>query len=126
MIYLLSTIIDFSFSVHKLAKFLSNPGKVHYEGLVHLLRYIGYNTNLGLHYYAGIKYVPLSDLLRQASIKTENQLMIFSDYIWQNCPDIGRIKGAYIICYQCGPIDHCTHVQVPVSQSSSESEYNAA
>ena len=38
LIYLLSTIVGLSFAVHKLAKFLSNPGKVHYEALVHLLR----------------------------------------------------------------------------------------
>ena len=31
-----------------------------------------------------------------------------------------------MIFYQGGPIDHATHVPVPVSQSSSESEYNAA
>ena len=28
--------------------------------------------------------------------------------------------------YQGGTIDHCTHVPVPVSKSSAESEYNAA
>ena len=37
LIYLLSTRVDLSFSVHKLAKFSANPGKVHFEGLVHLL-----------------------------------------------------------------------------------------
>ena len=26
--------------------------------------------------------------------------------------------------YQCGPIDPCTHVPDPVTQSSDESEYN--
>ena len=30
LIYLLSTTVDFSFSVHKLEEFLSNPGKVHF------------------------------------------------------------------------------------------------
>ena len=38
LIYLLTTRVDLSFAVHKLAKFSSNPGKVHFEGLVHLLR----------------------------------------------------------------------------------------
>ena len=42
LIYLLSTKVDLEFSVHKLAKFSENPGKLHYEGLVHLLRYIIY------------------------------------------------------------------------------------
>ena len=38
LIYLLSTRVDLIFAVHKLAKFSENPGKVHFEGLVHLLR----------------------------------------------------------------------------------------
>ena len=38
LIYLLYTSVDLSFVVHKLAKFSSKPGKVHSEGLVHLLR----------------------------------------------------------------------------------------
>ena len=31
LIYLLSTRMDLSFAVHKLAKFSANPGKVHFE-----------------------------------------------------------------------------------------------
>ena len=38
LIYLLSTRVDLSFAVHKLARFSANPGKLHFEGLVHLLR----------------------------------------------------------------------------------------
>ena len=64
---------------------------------------------------------PVTDLLRQASIKTENHLMAFSDSSWQYCPDTGRSTGAYIIFYQGVPIDHGTHVPVPVAQSSAES-----
>ena len=35
LIYLLFTRVVLSFEVHTLAKFSSNPGKVHFEGLVH-------------------------------------------------------------------------------------------
>ena len=63
---------------------------------------------------------PVSDLLRQAIIKTENHLMDFFDYSWKYCPDTGRSTGAYIIFYQGGPIDHGTHVSGPVPQSSAE------
>ena len=52
--------------------------------------------------------------------------MDFSNSSWQDCPDTGRSTGAYIIVYQGGPIDHVTHVPVPVAKSSAESEYNAA
>ena len=38
LIYLLYTRVDLSFAVHKLAKFSVNPGKVHFGGLIHLLR----------------------------------------------------------------------------------------
>ena len=48
LIYLLSTRVDLSFAVHKLAKFSANPGKVQFEGLVHLLRYIRDSKTLGL------------------------------------------------------------------------------
>ena len=82
LIHLLSTRVDLSFSVHKLAKFSVNPGKLHFEGLMHLLRYIRDNKTLGLKYYADLNDASLTDLLRQASIKTENHFMDFSDYSW--------------------------------------------
>ena len=68
---------------------------------------------MGLKYYADMNDAPLSDLLRQASIKTDNQLMAVSDYSWQYCPDSGRSTGEYIIFYQSGPIYHVTHVPGP-------------
>ena len=81
---------------------------------------------MGLKYYSDMYDAPVSDQLRQASIKTENHLMDFSGSSWQDCPDTGRRTGAYIIFYQGGPIDHGTHVPGPVSQPSAESEYNTA
>ena len=68
--------MDLCFSVHKMAKLSSNPGKLHFEGLVHLLRYIRDKKNLGLKYYAKIENAPLSDLFRHTIIKTEDQLMV--------------------------------------------------
>ena len=52
--------------------------------------------------------------------------MAFSNSSWQDFPDTRRSTGAYIIFYQGGPIDHGTHVPVPVAQYNAESEYNAA
>ena len=118
--------MDLIFAVHKLSKFSSNSGKVNFEGLVHLLGYIRDNKTLGLKYYADMNNAPVSGIWRQASIKTDNKLMYFSDSSWQDCPDTGGSKGAYIIFYQGGKIDHGTHVPGPVAQSSTESEYNLA
>ena len=121
LIYLLSTRVDLSFSVHKLAKFSENSCKIHFEVLVHLLRYISYNRTLGLKYYADLNDAPITDILIQANIKTKNHLMDFSDSSWRDCPDTVRSTGEYIIFYQGVPIDHGTHVPGPVAQSSTES-----
>ena len=103
--------MDLSFEVHNLAKFSSNPSKVQFEGLVHLLRYIRDNKTLGLKYYADINDTPVTDLLIQASIKTKNHLMDFLNSSWQYCPDSGRSTGSYMIFYQGGTIGHGTHFQ---------------
>ena len=97
-------------------KVSSNPGKVYLEGLVHLLRYIRVNKNLVLICYAKIEDSPISDLLRQVIINTENQLMVLSDSMCQYCPCTGRITEAYIMLYQGGTINHFTHVSYPVAQ----------
>ena len=93
LICLLSTRVELSFSVHKLEMFSANPGKVHFEGLIHLFRYIREHKTLYLKEYAAMNNASVTDLLRQVSSKTENHLMAFSDYSWQNCPDTGRITG---------------------------------
>ena len=87
-----------SFTSHRLEKFSSNPGKD----------------------------APLSDMLRQVSINNENKLIALSDSSWKYWLDAGIHTGEYNIFYQGCKIDHGTHVTVPVSQSRSESEYNAA
>ena len=87
MIYILSTRVDLIFSVHKLANFSANSGKVHFEGLIRLLRYIRENNTLGLKYYADMNDAPVTDLLRQANIKTKNRLITFSDSsVWTILP----------------------------------------
>ena len=51
------------------------------------------NNTLGLKYYADMNDAPVSDLLRQAIIKTENHLMNFHDSSWQYFPYTGRSTG---------------------------------
>ena len=81
---------------------------------------------MGLKYYAEMKDAPISDLLRQASINNDNQLMGFSNSIWKDCPDTRRSTRTYIIFYQGGPIDYGTNVPGPVSQSSAKSDYSVS
>ena len=64
LISLLFRRVDLSFAVHKLAQFSANPSKLHFEGLVHLLRYIMDNKILGLKYCSDLNDAPVTDLLR--------------------------------------------------------------
>ena len=66
--------------------------------------------------YSGMNDAPVTDIIRQASIKTENHLMDFFDSSWQDCPYTDRSTGAYIIFNQGGTIYHGTHVSGPVAQ----------
>ena len=93
LIYQLSTRVDLSFAVHKLEIFSANPGKVHFEVLIHLFRYIRDIKTLGLKYYVYLNDALVTDLLRQANIKTKNHLMDFSDSSWKDFPDTGRSTG---------------------------------
>ena len=80
------------------------------------MRYIRDNKTFFLKYYADLNDAQVTDILRQANIKTKNHLMDFFDSSWQDFPDTGRSTGACIIFYQGGSIDHGTHVPVPVAQ----------
>ena len=88
--------MNLCFKVHNLEKFSSNLGKVHFEGLVHLLRYIRDSKNLGLGYYTKIEYEFLYEVLIKDSINTYNQFMVISDSTWKNYPDTERSTGAYV------------------------------
>ena len=77
--YILICNSGFVFFSTQVGLFSSNNGRVHFEGLLHLLRYIRDKKNLGLIYYAKIEDATLSDPLRLARIKYDNQFMVFPD-----------------------------------------------
>ena len=121
-IYILSTRVDLCFALNNLATFSSNTGELHFEDLANLLIYIRVNKTLGLRNYDNTEDAPIYGLLVQDIIKADNQLMLFSDSICQECPDTGSSTGEYIVLHQGGKIDNCTHVPGPVAQQSVESD----
>ena len=57
-----------------------------------MLRYIRENNNLGLKYYADMNDALVSDLLIKYSIKTENQLIDFSDSSWHFIQKLSEVQ----------------------------------
>ena len=87
----------FEFWSTQVSEVFINPGKEHFEGLVHLLRYIGYNKTLGLNKFSGMEDAPLYDLFGQVNINTENQIMFFSDLVDNiiHAPVLLPVSGQY-------------------------------
>ena len=91
-----------------------------------MLIYIRDKTNFWLTYYAKIDYSYLSDILRQASIKSLNNTLVIFYSRYQDCTDTGRSTGSWIVFYEGETIDYWTHVPGAVAHPGASSEYNAA
>ncbi|MGH3054284.1 MAG: Ty1/Copia family ribonuclease HI, partial [Gaiellaceae bacterium] len=126
LIYLHNTRPDITFAVMKLVKFNINPGRVHFEALLHLLGYIRDHPYYGLRFYSNVNDSPVTKLLYENKIGTLRSLLAFSDSSWQDCPTSGRSTGSFLIYYQGGVVDHALFVPDPVALSSGKAEYNTA
>ena len=54
----------------------------HFTWRIHMYRYIMYNHNLGVSYYLNIDDAELYGILIQASINTDNQLIVLYNSTW--------------------------------------------
>ena len=96
--------MDLSFAVHKLAKFSANSSKVHFEGFVHLLIYIRDSKTLVLKYYAGFNDAPVTDISRQANIKTKNHLMDFRIPVGRIFQTLEEVKEHILFSIKVGQL----------------------
>jgi hypothetical protein len=114
----------FIFAVNKLAKYTRKPGKVHFEALIHLLRYLRDNSLYGIRFYSVIEESPIYQMLTAQSITEKHFLFGFTDSSWNDDQDSGRSTGCFIIIYMGGIVDHSSNMPDPVALSSAEAEYN--
>jgi hypothetical protein len=124
LIYLTMTRTDILFAVNKLAKISRSPGRVHFDVLIHLLRYLRDNVYLGIKFYSNFMEAPLLKSLSSQNIEQHHPFFCFSDSSWNDDPDTGRSTGCFIITYMGGVVDHSSNMPNPVALSSTESEYN--
>jgi len=124
LIYLSMTRTDIIFAVNKLAKYTRKPGKVHFEALIHLLRYLRDNSLYGIWFYSVIEESPIYQMLTAQSIAEKHFLFGFMDSSWNDDQDSGRSTGCFVIIYMGGIVDHSSNMPDPVALSSAEAEYN--
>jgi hypothetical protein len=117
LIYLSMTRTDIFCSVNKLAKYTRRPGKVHFEALVHLLRYLRDNTLYGVRFYNNIAESPIYRLLLDRQIEEKHLLFGYTDSSWNDDQDSGRSTGCFIITYAGGIVDHGSNMPDPAPYS---------
>ena len=102
---------DLAHSISLLSKYMSNPGRSHWEALKWLLRYIKGTVNEGLVYHSSKKGVELTGF-------------VDSDYAGDR--DKRRSTTAYVftLCGNC--VSWKSQLQSVVALSSTEAEYIAA
>jgi transposase InsO family protein len=113
MYAMLGTRPDIAFAVGALSKYSSNPGKVHWNEAVHVLRYLGGTKDLAL-VFNGSKGADLSSLI-----------LGYSDSDWAGDMDTRRSTGGYVF-FACGAaISWSSKLQLSPALSSTEAEYMA-
>jgi hypothetical protein len=124
LIYLGMTRCDIVYAVNKLAKFTRLPGRVHFDVLLHLLRYLRDNALLGIRFYSDLFRAPLIQMLEKQQIQQQHAFFGFSDSSWNDDADTGRSTGCFILTYMGGIVDHSSNMPNPLALSLAEAEYN--
>ncbi len=102
---------DITYTVNKLCKFMSNPGKVHWQALKHLLRYLKGTREFGLTY----EFSPSLVL----------GLHGYTDASYADCPDSSKSTIGYIFFYGNAPLSWYSKLHSFVTTSTNHSEYAA-
>jgi hypothetical protein len=120
---------DIAFAVNSCARFMSNPGVVHWEAVLRIFKYlkgtmeksitfggmIGNREDLGTSGYT---------LLNEENCQVDYSkvLLGFSDANFGGCIDTRRSTTGYIFFFN-GPISWCSKLQSTPAQSPCEAEY---
>ena len=95
--------------------------------MLHLIGYIMNTSNKYLKFYSNLKESQVYKVLTEnKNTIDEDTVVTFTDSSWNDCIDTGRITGGNCSIMQGGPVDHSSHLPIPVAMSSGEAEYISA
>jgi hypothetical protein len=110
IMYLLKTRPDLTYSISEISRFMNNPGKEHWRGVVHILRYLKGTKHLKLMYVGG---------------RNEMKLTGYADATWGDDKDDRRSTSGFVFMLNGRPITWKTKKQSCVATSSTQAEYQA-
>ena len=112
------------FAIRKLCKFMSMPGRIHFQAALHLLHHFRCHPPKPLIYYRDVSKSPLARLTKEIKdFDGELTYVVFADSAHADC-DEGRSTCCDLQVFQGGIIDHISWVPNPVPLSTAESESN--
>ena len=106
---------DISYAVSLYSRYMQNPGRMHWEGVKNIFRYLRGTSHIGIT-YGGYDAFHSPD---------KNRLVAYSDSDWAGCPDSRKSLSGYLIMLNGGPVQWKSKVQSIVAHSSTEAEYIA-
>ena len=110
MYLMVSTRPDIAAAVGILSRFMENPGRIHWEGVKRVLRYVQGTKDFCLRYES------------QGSLTITG----FCDSDWAGCLDTRKSTGGYVFLLGKGAISWSSKRQKSTSLSSCEAEYVTA
>ncbi|XP_041011256.1 secreted RxLR effector protein 161-like [Juglans microcarpa x Juglans regia] len=102
---------DLTYAISVVSRFMSNPGKAHWQATKWLLRYISGTTNLGLKY--------------GSNVKKGCELEGFVDADYAGNVDTRKSLTGYVFTAYGGAISWKSNLQSVVALSTTEAEYIA-
>jgi hypothetical protein len=102
---------DITFAVSSLSQYLNEPGSVHWDAGIQVLRYLKGTKDIGLHF--------------QCDNSADDSLVGYADADWASCPESRRSVSGNLIILNGNVISWKSKKQPTLSLSSTEAEYKS-
>jgi hypothetical protein len=114
---------DIAHAVQQVAQFCENPGRLHWNAIKHIFRYLKHTGDYGILYQGDSKC--LNAYFGQGATNCPPGA-IFADSDWANDPDKRNSVGGYVFMMHGGVIDYNCKKFTNTPLSSTEAEWYAA
>ena len=114
------------FAIRKLCRFMSKPGRPHFQAALHLLHHFRCHPPKPLIYYRNVYNSPVARLLSEVPGFDDHfdpTYVVFADSAHADS-DQGRSTACDLQVFQGGLIDHTSWIPNPIPLSTAESENN--
>ena len=112
MYLMVATRPDLAYCVNQVAKYMTNPGKAHWQAVKHIFRYVKGTMNLGITYGG-------------TDINNKDVLSMYVDADWANSVDDRKSVTGFVSILNNGPVSWRSTIQRSTAKSSTEAEYYA-